>query len=110
MSGGGGSGPSYYDTSSTATFDCSNLVERTYINSPIPSVVARLTLGARLDVQLVSGAGGPVLMAALSGTNVGSLTPPRLPQIISCIQQGFAYVAVVQQIDGGQVKVEIRPP
>jgi hypothetical protein len=106
---GGGSGASYYDTSGGAGFDCSTLVERTYLNSPVAAVVSSLMVGDVLDVQLQTGSPAPSLLAVhSSGATAGSLTPPRLPQIIDCIQQGFTYVAVVQQINGGQVTVEIR--
>jgi hypothetical protein len=107
---GGGSGASYYETSRGTSFDCSTLIERTFLNSPVAAVVASLTPGDVLDVRLQTGAAGPSLLAVnSSGATAGSLTPPRLPQIIDCIQQGFAYVAVVQQISGGQITVEIRP-
>src|SRR5207249_1268008 len=107
---GGGSGPSYYDTSTRPGFDCSSLVERTYLNPPIPAVASALKVGDILDVELQTGSAAPALVAnTSSGATAGSLTPARLPQIIDCIQRGFSYVATVQQINGGQIKVEIRP-
>jgi len=107
MSGGGGT--TNWDWSQPET-DCSKLVERTLINSPVPTVVAALKVGDVLQVTLGQISGAPILQAVTEGGEVaGSLTPPRLPQIVECIGKGFSYVAIVQEIDGGAVKVEIRP-
>jgi hypothetical protein len=72
--------------------------------------VTSLKVGDVLNVQLQSGPRPIALLAVDSaGSVAGSLTPLRLPQIIDCMQQGYSYVAVVQQKNAGQVKVEIRP-
>lgn len=110
MSGGGSSGH-YYDSGGGSTqIPCANLIERTYVNSPVPGIVAALKAGDVLEVQLQVGTQPAALLAvAASGSTAGTLTPPRLPQIIDCMQQGYLYIALVLEVNGGQVKVEIRP-
>jgi hypothetical protein len=106
MSGSGGN----HDWDRTEKqFDCAGLIERTLINSAVPAVVAGLKVTDVLQVTLSSIGGAQILQAITStGAIAGSLTPPRLPQIIECIGNGFVFVAVVLEINGGAVKVEIR--
>ena len=100
---GGGSG-------SGGISECAKLIERTFVNSPAPTAVAALHVGDVLQVALQNVSGVQTLRALDSSrATVGSLTPTRLPQIIECIEGGFEYVAVVQEISGARVKVEIRP-
>lgn len=107
MSGGGGTSWNWNQPEQT---DCSKLVERTLLNSPVPAVVANLKIEDVLQVTL-SNIGGAVILQAVTedGEVAGSLTPPRLPQIVECVGRGFSYVAIVQEVDGGAIKVEIRP-
>jgi hypothetical protein len=74
-------------------------------------VAETLQLGDVLTVQLQTESAAPALVATTAaGAVAGSLTPARLPQLIDCIQRGgFSYIAVVQEISGGQIRVEIRP-
>jgi hypothetical protein len=107
MSGGGGS--RNWDWTSTQV-DCSTLVERTFLNSPVPAVVATLKVGDILQVTLSTVNSATILEAVADGGDIaGSLTPARLPQIVECIGKGFTYVAIVQEKNGGSVRVEIRP-
>ena len=100
--GGGGRGEEQ--------FNCLTLVERTYLNSAVPSVVAGLSVGVELEVSLRQQADTDVLLALdPSGTIAGSLTPSRLPRFLACIREGNHYVAVIQEMDGGRIRVEIRP-
>jgi hypothetical protein len=91
-------------------FDCQTLVERTSLSSPVPGVVSKLKDGDQLQVAIDQQGGVEVLQALDSaGAVAGSLVPRSLPRFIKCINEGFEYVAVVQQRDGGRVRVEIRP-
>ena len=98
---GGGGGES---------FNCQTLVERTSLSSPVPEVVSKLHEGDQLRVT-ISQLGGVEVLQALDGDGeiAGSLVPQSLPRFIMCIRQGVEYVAVIQQRDGGRVRVEIRP-
>jgi hypothetical protein len=100
--GGGGGGEEQ--------FNCLTLVERTYLNSAVPAVVAALAVGSELEVSLRQQGDTDVLLALdASGAVAGSLTPSRLPRFLSCIREGVRYVAVIQEKDGGRIRVEIRP-
>lgn len=76
------------------------------------SVVALLTKGDRLTVEIQIGTGGVnSLVAKRGGQIAGSLTPPSLITILNCIQGGFQYVAVVlNDVTGGIVRVRIQAP
>jgi hypothetical protein len=91
-------------------FDCLTLVERTFLNSANPAVVAALPIGAELEVTLSQQGDIDILLAvAAAGAVAGSLTPSRLPRFLGCIKNGIRYVAVIQEKDGGRIRVEIRP-
>ena len=80
------------------------------LNSPVPEVVEKLKKSEVLQVTLSSIGSVQILQAVTAaGEIAGSLTPPRLPQIDECIGRGFVYVGIVQEIDGGSVRIEIRP-
>lgn len=91
-------------------FNCETLVERTSLNSPVPAVVAQLSVDDQLEVR-IGRQGDADILQAVDGTGAiaGSLVPPSLPRFIACIRQGSQYIAVIQSIDGGRVRVEIRP-
>ena len=108
---GGGSGGSPYDTTGEVQIDCAKLVERTYINSAVPELVAPIKVGDALGVEVRIVDGAATLIAFNDQHQiVGSLTPPRLPQIVACLQKGFSYEAIVLEKSGGRIKVEIRAP
>lgn len=91
-------------------FNCETLVERTSLNSPVPAVVAQLSVDDQLEVTLGRQGSADILQAVdARGAIAGSLVPPGLPRFIACIRQGSHYIAVIQSIDGGRVRVEIRP-
>src|SRR4051794_14811931 len=91
-------------------FNCETLVERTSLNSPSPPIVANLSVDDELEVVIGRQGDADILQAVdRTGAVAGSLVPPGLPRFIKCIRQGSHYIAVVQLIDGGRVRVEIRP-
>jgi hypothetical protein len=110
MSGGGGGG---YGPS-RASDDC-DIVERTPLNSVQAGPAGHLTVGTRLDVDVVQQAGRSVLVARFptavhGGAVVGSLTPPSLADLLQCISKGRSYVADVIDIQpGALIRVEIHP-
>ena len=104
--GGGGGGRGGGDEH----FNCETLVERTSLSSPVPEVVAALEKNDSLEVQIGRHGEAEILQAVdRNGDIAGSLVPPSLPRFIMCIRQGSSYVAVVQEKDGGRIRVEIRP-
>ena len=95
----GGPGPGNGDT------DCTRIMEKTILNSPVPEVVSTLKTGDILNVLLRERS-----LVAVTEDNVvaGALTPPILPKIVECISEGYEYIAIVQSITGGRCIVEIR--
>lgn len=85
-----------------------DLVEPTVLNSPDRNVVATVRVGDALPVRYDHGPPKRLLVQALSGAVVGSLTPPSLAQLISCIEAGASYEAVVLAIRGGRVEVQVQ--
>lgn len=105
-SGGGGAGSGGGGFEFT---DCSQIIERTILNSPDPAVIRTLSVKDILAV-IVSDAGGATRVLVQNGSNIaGSITFGKLAALIDCIQQGNQYVAVVEQINGGSCTVQIRP-
>ena len=88
--------------------NCADIQERTPLNSVNPSTLAGLQKGDVLQVQ-AEGPTGPLRAINDAGEAVGSITSAALARLLSCIQQGFEYVAIVQSIKGGQVIVIVRP-
>jgi hypothetical protein len=104
--GGGGSGGG-----GESSPDCGSLIVETTINSPVSAVVASLTKGERLTVEIHVGANGVNSLVAKNGAGLvaGSLTPPDLLKILKCIQNGFQYVAIVlNDVAGAVVRVRIQ--
>lgn len=107
MSGPGGSGGGGGGLVSSET-ECLRLIIRTPLNSPVPMVIARLTKGDKLSLE-VRGERGPVVAIDTKGDVAGSITDERLLDLIGCINDGHVYVAIVTNVERGKVDVEIRP-
>lgn len=85
--------------------DCMRIMEKTILNSPVPEVVSTLKTGDILKVSLRERS----LVAVTENNAVaGALTPPLLPRIVECINEGYEYIAIVQTVSGGRCIVEIR--
>lgn len=97
--GGGGGAP-----------DPCDIVEIAPLNSPQPAVVAILALGDILVVNLNRQGINPVLeVLTAGGQRAGALTHRNHVRIISCIDGGRSYRAVVVSKRGGSVEVRIEP-
>lgn len=103
---GSGSGGSY---SPSTGIDCSRLEFEAAVNSPVKEVVDSLGLEDICVLQLVrEEAVRLVVVSTQDGDRVGTITA-RLPDLFRCIQQGAAFEAVVLSIDGGSIRVKVRP-
>lgn len=104
MSGPGGSsgggGPEIPET------DCTRISEKTVLNSPVPDVVSSLTKGEALNVKVLNGTS--LVAVTEDGDIAGALTPPLLPRIVECIEEGFEYVAIVLSVSGGECRVHVK--
>jgi hypothetical protein len=92
--GGGGSGtPSCADLSFTAA-----------LNSAVPTVLAKLSVGSVLQVRRHSSG---VLAVVFGKEEAGAITSGRALDLLKCIESGFAYKAVVSTLQGGSCTVDI---
>lgn len=115
MSGGGGGGSSTDDWRPPRGEDgggddkCA-IVERTVLNSPVQSVVSRLSEGSILLIRLETTPRLRVIAVdEATGEAAGAITSPRLVDFIECLQNDYAYEAIVRSVSGGRVEIEIRP-
>lgn len=110
MSGPGGSTPPRGGNGDGGV-DCDALVVDTTLNSPEPAVVKTLKKGSKLAVELGrSPKGREILLAQTKdGRVAGSLTPPRVLDIMNCLKTGHSYIAEVSaDPSGGDCRVRIR--
>ncbi len=99
--GGGGTG---------GAPDPCDIVETAALNSLQPNVVRTLNVGDILTVNLNRAGPNPVVEVLTPlGQRAGALTHRGHVRIITCIDQGRSYVAVVTSIRGGAVEVRIEP-
>ncbi|MBC7981337.1 MAG: hypothetical protein H7Y36_12310 [Armatimonadetes bacterium] len=104
-SGGGGGG----DGSGEA-IDCYKLSERVQLSSPVPSVIGSIRVNDVLDIEVQTHSGTPLLMVMTNAKSIaGSVVPMNMASFLACIDKGVHYMAIVLDIAGGSVKVEIRP-
>lgn len=92
-----------------ASPDCSTLTFDTELASPQPGVVAQLGVGAVLDIALDTSGRHPAIVAQREAVSAGAIIGAHLEALHSCLQRGFNFKADVIAIDGGDVRVTIRP-
>lgn len=111
MSGGGGSSSSDWRGRGSGMGDddkCA-IVERTILASPVPALVATLSVGDLLSVELDVNPRKRVVVKNRLGKVIGAITSVRLVDIIECLESGHSYDGQVTSISGGRVGIEIRP-
>lgn len=105
MSGSGGGsysgGPSYTSSCDTLRFD-------SQLSSPQAPVVASLTPGDVLLIEVVQMNGQVVVQVLHNGQPAGGLAGPEATQLRNCIDQGHNFTATVLQVNGGQVRVRVE--
>lgn len=84
------------------------ITEQTILNSPVPAVVAGLSVGDILLVDLETQPRNRVVAKSAAGAVAGAITSVSLVDIIECIQNGSVYEAEVLSINSGKVEIEIR--
>ncbi|MDZ3993338.1 hypothetical protein [Pseudomonas sp. Teo4] len=88
---------------------CDRLYLQTQLASPKHEVVEQITVGDIL--QMTVGLAGSELsaLAVWNGHVAGGIASPKAIRLITCIQNGTNYVAVVTAKIGGQVALKISP-
>lgn len=108
MSGGGGSGgPGGGFDPSPQNTPCDQLTFRTSVASPQPAA-EEVSVGDVLAVVLESGPPAVLHLVNEDGSRVGSLIT-HIADLLRCIQDGFSYEAEVLEVNGGDIRVEVRP-
>jgi hypothetical protein len=78
---------------------------------PVPNVVARLSIGDFLNVQLLAESHPPSIAVFTQGAQAqqaGTITGTvQLPQLVECLQQGHEYQAKVVHISGSTVTLQV---
>ena len=103
MSGGGGSTP----WTSSPEADCLPVYKDLSLMSPVPEVLDRLKVGDVLDFYVHEEESRKSLRAIFKGEAAGAITR-HAPKIISCIEKGHEYNAVVTGLDGGSCTLDAR--
>jgi hypothetical protein len=97
--GGGGGGEEEQN--------CEDLRFHTSLNSPEPSVVAKLATKDVLRLEQRTE-GGPLLAVTKSNKVAGSIAGGLLLRLLRCIESGHEFEAVVTKVTGGNVQLEVR--
>ena len=112
MSGSGGSRGDDYPRSTpiqpVEDGDPCDIIHRAPLNSPRPAVIATISVGEVLSVNLNLSGARPVLEVVAPSGVAGALTHRGHLTIIECIQSGRDYNAVVLSKSGGMVEVRVE--
>ena len=112
MTGSGGSRQDDYPRSTPiqpeGVSDPCNIVQRAPLNSPRPDVIAKISVGEVLSVNLNLSGVRPVLEVVAPSGIAGALTHRGHLTIIECIQSGRDYNAVVLSKSGGMVEIRVE--
>ncbi len=85
------------------------ITQRAPLNSPRPAIVATISIGDILQVQLNESGTRPILEVVAPAGPAGALTHNGHIRLIDCIRQGFRYEAVVVGRTGGAVDLQVQP-
>lgn len=97
--GGGGGGGSNL-------LPCIDIKFIAVLNSPQPTIVSNLKPGDILTITINSGSSISVV-AMKDGNIAGAVTGQNISDLISCIQNGYNYVAKVIEVKNGKCDIEV---
>ena len=103
MSGHGGGGGGAV----TPTLQCETISFSTDVNSPQSDAMAGLKIQEVLDLEIRNNT--VVLIRRENKKILGSINWTSLLKLIECLNEGYKYVAIVRQIQGGLIKVQVSP-
>ena len=101
MSGSGGSG----GPSAEPVLDCGNISFNTDINSPNQLAIDGLNVQDKLNVELRDNK--VVVIRQDTNDILGSINWSSIARLIQCLREDFEFVAVIQSIQDGLIKVHI---
>ena len=103
MSGGGSGTPS----GNPPDGGCLPIYKDIPLFSPVPDVLSKMKVGSELEFEIHDSNGRKSLRVEFNGETAGAVTK-HAPKIISCIEQGHKYIAIVTFLDGGSCGLEAR--
>lgn len=111
MSGGGGGGgqggPGFPDQGDPVP--CEDLEFTTALSDPIPEVIEGLQEGAELSIELQTEPRRRIAAVTAAGELAGSIATQQFDRLLDCLQAGHNYEAEILTIDGGAIRVRVRP-
>lgn len=107
MSGGDSTGGTW---GGDEFLDCASIFEKCILNSPKEAVLAKLSSGDVLRIELVEFDSKKSLVAmTTAGEIAGSITSASLAKIKKCMEKGTFYTGIVEDVEGGKCTIFIRP-
>lgn len=79
----------------------------TVLEAPVPEVADELQVGDELDLQLREGESVQVVVVDSLGRDAGAIL--AIGRLLECLREGFRFIAKVTSVDGGAIRVEVRP-
>lgn len=104
---GSGSSANFGSPANTGQIDCGKFTFETYISSPDPTEVAKLSIGDSLIIELAIR-GSIEVVQVLNGSNVVGGIVDRAPSLKQCLEKGFSFTATVRNISGAAVTIYVE--
>ena len=89
--------------------DCGQLTFETVLNSVNEAVLGELRIGTVLRVSRQIEQARPLAFCYLGQQQVGTVTGPQVGDLLECLKAGYRYEGTISALDGGLVRVVIRP-
>lgn len=86
--------------------NCEKINIKTNLASPVPTVIKDLGIGEILFVT-IQGPTGPIAATTNDGEVAGAILVSDPAKLISCINEGFSFLAKVLSKTGGDCQVAI---
>jgi hypothetical protein len=106
MSGSGGDSGTVY-SQPTEGDSCNELTINTQIATPQAEVIATLSVGDLLTIQISSDQ-HTVQILDINGKVAGNVISSKLIRLINCINNGTIFIAEVLSVDGGACEIQVR--
>ena len=87
--------------------DCGDFYTETIINSPNFLFLERIEESDILDVALSES--DQIMIYDDDENPIGSITPDDMAVLVDCLDSGYEYIAIVEEIDGGYCRVSVQP-
>lgn len=100
-------GPKNKGYTSEKDTSCSELVVPTFLHSPAPLIINALKKGDKLAIGYTSPK-GPIVALNSSGDIAGTILTKYNAQLISCMDKGTKYIALVTEVNGGNCDITIK--